>query len=308
MMEDEVEETPTTVADDGLEPESEDDSTELFVDIEDPDAMNDEESLGETQGRQLGPGPPPPTQMGAGPPPPQDGSAGGAAGRPAPQTGAKEACANAFTNGPEHFCREETMFVFDWDDTVLPSSWVQGQGLRLDSGSTLSAEQAEQLAEVADVAAKTLRAAKRHGSVVLITNAERGWIELSCLKFLPKLCPILEDVRIVSARTTYEGPASPSPLDWKLNAFEVEINRHFTKGGVNDKSRRKNVFSLGDSVHEREALLRATTLAPNCRAKSLKFVERPDVSQLCKQHELITGSFEQMVHHDGNLDLCIRCP
>lgn len=63
----------------------------------------------------------------------------------------------------------------------------------------------------------------------------------------------------------------------------------------------------GDSVHERAALLRATIELPNCRSKSIKFVERPDIDQMLKQHALVTSSFDQIVHRDGNLDLCINC-
>lgn len=213
---------------------------------------------------------------------------------------------SAGKEGP--FTRRETFFVFDWDDTILPSTWVQNQGLRLDAGSTPNAAQRTQLGEAAAAGAKTLRVAKQHGTVVLVTNAERGWIELSCRKFLPTLYPLLEDVRLVSARTTYEGQSCISPLDWKLRAFDDEIERHYRAEVINDPLSRKNVFSLGDSVHEREALLRATSTAPNCRSKSLKFAERPSIAQLCKQHELVSGSFAKMVHHDGNLDLCIRCP
>jgi len=205
------------------------------------------------------------------------------------------------------FTAEETLFIFDWDDTVLPSSWIQGQGLRLDEGSSVNARQRERLAEVARLAAETLRLAKQHGTVVLVTNAERGWIELSCLKFLPTLYPSLENVRIVSARTTYECRRNSSPLDWKLRAFESEINRVYGFETLLAASRRKNVLSLGDSVHEREALYTATSSLPNCCAKSLKFYERPDIAQICKQHSLVTSCFEQIVHHDGNLDLCIRC-
>jgi len=206
------------------------------------------------------------------------------------------------------FEKEETLFIFDWDDTVLPSTWVQRQGLRLDNASVVTSEQLAILAEVADAAGKTMRAARQHGTVVLVTNAERGWIELSCRKFLPTLSPMLENVRMVSARTTYEGPQCKSPLDWKLRAFDAEIARFYGAEVVNDPSMRKNVFSLGDSVHEREALMRATSAAPGCLSKSLKFVERPDVSQIRKQHELIFGCFEQIVHHESHMDLCIRCP
>lgn len=205
------------------------------------------------------------------------------------------------------FLMEETVFIFDWDDTLLPSTWVQSQGLRLDESSEVSPWQREQLAEVAKVAAETLRIAKQLGTVVLITNAERGWIELSCQKFMPTLYPALESLKAISARTTYETPATPSPLDWKVAAFYNELNRLYGHDNLSDVDRRKNVVSLGDGVHEREALLRATGPLPNCRSKSLKFVERPDIAQICKQHSLVTSCFDRIAHHDGNLDLCIRC-
>eukprot|EP00933_Yihiella_yeosuensis_P046069 TRINITY_DN41537_c0_g1_i1.p1 TRINITY_DN41537_c0_g1~~TRINITY_DN41537_c0_g1_i1.p1 ORF type:complete len:243 (+),score=51.58 TRINITY_DN41537_c0_g1_i1:384-1112(+) len=205
------------------------------------------------------------------------------------------------------FSKKETLLIFDWDDTILPSSWVQRQGLRLDESSQVKPHHREELAKVARVAATTLRTAKQLGTVVLITNAERGWIELSCMKFLPSLYPLLEGVKLVSARTTYErSERCSSPLDWKVVAFENEIAR-FYGDALEAADMRKNVLSLGDSVHEREAVMRATASLPNCRTKALKFVEHPDVTELCKQHDLIGSCFEKINHHDDNLDLCIRC-
>lgn len=72
---------------------------------------------------------------------------------------------------------------------------VQGQGLRLDESSEVLPCHRQQLHKVATAAAETLRLAKQLGTVVLITNAERGWIELSCQKFLPTLFPALESVK-----------------------------------------------------------------------------------------------------------------
>jgi hypothetical protein len=208
---------------------------------------------------------------------------------------------------PASFSLEETALIFDWDDTILPSTWVQCQGLRLDDGSQLNSWQRSQLAEVARSCAETLRIAKQFGTVVLVTNAERGWIELSCHKFMPTLLPSLEGVKVLSARTTYENQDCPSPLDWKVRAFESEISRIYGSESLNDIDMRKNVLSLGDSIHEREALLRCTAPLPNCRSKSLKFAERPDISQMLKQHSLVSSCFNRIVHHDGNLDLLIRC-
>lgn len=204
----------------------------------------------------------------------------------------------------ENFSAEDTILIFDWDDTVLPSTWVQEQGLRLDEESIVTEEQKAQLDHIASFAAQTLSVAKRHGTVVLVTNAERGWIELSCQKFMPTLLPSLDGVKILSARTTYEQHGVSSPFEWKFLAFENEIHSFYE---LFSPEQSKNVISFGDSAHEREALIRVTERMPGCRTKSMKFVERPEVDQLVKEHELISGCFKHIVNHDGNLDLCIRC-
>lgn len=201
-----------------------------------------------------------------------------------------------------YFAEKETIMIFDWDDTVLPSSWVQEQGLTLSADSIVTESQQQELTELAKLAASTLEVAKQLGTVVLVTNAERGWIELSCQKFLPGLYPSLNTVKLLSARTEFETAYLQSPFEWKLRAFISEIDRHFQS----ERNGRKNIISLGDSSHEREALINATWKLPNCRTKSLKFVERPQISQLCKQHSLAASCLHQVVHHDGNLDLCIK--
>jgi hypothetical protein len=202
------------------------------------------------------------------------------------------------------FAAKDTILIFDWDDTVLPSTWIQEQGLRLDEESVPTQEQKAQLNTMAGFAQQTLTVAKRHGTVILVTNAERGWIELSCQKFMPTLLSTLENVKILSARSTYEQPGVMSPFEWKFFAFESEIHSFYSQC---DNDHRKNVISFGDSAHEREALIRVTERLPLCCTKSLKFVERPEVEQLVKEHELISGCFRHIVNHDGNLDLCIRC-
>jgi hypothetical protein len=202
------------------------------------------------------------------------------------------------------FGMEGTILIFDWDDTVLPSTWIQEQGLRLDDESHLTEEQMAVLNKMAVFAAQTLNTAKRHGKVVLVTNAERGWIELSCQKFMPSLYSVLEDVKILSARSTYEQPGVQSPFEWKYFAFQSEIHSFFELFSM---EQRKNIISFGDSAHEREALIRVTENMSSCCTKSLKFVERPEIEQLMKEHELMSGCFKHIVNHVGNLDLCIRC-
>lgn len=179
---------------------------------------------------------------------------------------------------------------------------MQEQCLALQSAVPLEAWQESELAELACCAAETLRCAKRLGTVILVTNAERGWIELSCTRFMPTLLPLLEGLKLVSARTMYESARRPTPCDWKIAAFTCELERVFGRS----TARRKNILSIGDSTHEREAVLVSSAPLSNCRTKSLKFVERPKLDQLRRQHMLMATCLRRIVHHDGNLDLVIQ--
>jgi len=199
------------------------------------------------------------------------------------------------------FSKEETIIIFDWDDTILPTTWLDEQGV-CDLEAVPSQEHEEQLQALTDQAIQTLLIAKAHGTVVFVTNAEHGWIELSCQKFMPSLYPLLQDVKILSARTKYEASCSFRPAEWKHLAFRDEIDGFCE---LVNQHRRKNILSIGDSPHEREALIRVTERIPNSCVKAMKLIMRPRLEQLRQQHELIGGCFRDIVDHNGCLDVCI---
>eukprot|EP00397_Hematodinium_sp_SG-2012_P035294 GEMP01037950.1.p1 GENE.GEMP01037950.1~~GEMP01037950.1.p1 ORF type:complete len:307 (+),score=50.47 GEMP01037950.1:282-1202(+) len=204
---------------------------------------------------------------------------------------------------------EQTLILLDWDDTIMPSTWVTRRGLTLSDDSVLTGDQAMELNDFAKVALMTLTAAQQMGTVVLVTNAEAGWIELSCRKFMPSLVIAVERIEQISARSTYEPQGIVSPLEWKIRAFALEISKFFEKDGPTPESMEAiwNVISLGDSAHERDAVMRATEKCKNVRTKSLKMLERPEIDQLKEQHQLIASFFPTIAEYDGHLDLCVRC-
>ena len=66
-----------------------------------------------------------------------------------------------------------------------------------------------------------------------------------------------------------------------------------------------NIISLGDSIHEREAVLRASETLPLVarRVKSVKLQERPELTSLTKTHHLLRKYLKFFLEHDGDLDL-----
>eukprot|EP00697_Spironema_sp_BW2_P014136 gnl/Spiro4/4511_TR2241_c0_g1_i1.p1 gnl/Spiro4/4511_TR2241_c0_g1~~gnl/Spiro4/4511_TR2241_c0_g1_i1.p1 ORF type:complete len:264 (+),score=43.68 gnl/Spiro4/4511_TR2241_c0_g1_i1:100-891(+) len=196
-----------------------------------------------------------------------------------------------------------TVIVFDWDDTLLPSSWLTSTcGLDKTINDLSPAYQSELIAH-AGLVANLISAAQQYGNVVIITNAETGWVQFSSERFMPSLVSILEGIQCISARSTYE-PQFPEPGEWKINAFHNQIQSYNTP-----LSQVLNVVSFGDGEFEREAALtagrRVNASGGMARTKSIKFIERPSVEHLGRQVELIADWLNYIVTIENDLDLML---
>jgi hypothetical protein len=107
---------------------------------------------------------------------------------------------------------QDTFIGFDWDDTLLCSSFLSSRGLRLDSDPNKVKELESQLTELSHSIIAVLSLALQYGPVTVVTNAETGWVQLSCQKFIPLVLPMLNKLTIISARSTYEPMFPGSPL------------------------------------------------------------------------------------------------
>jgi phosphoglycolate phosphatase-like HAD superfamily hydrolase len=202
----------------------------------------------------------------------------------------------------EELARRDCLIIFDWDDTLLTTTWLGEQGLLEEEEAVISPEIDAQLQALADRVVVTLEAAKRRGSVAIVTNAEHGWVEVSCRAFLPSLEAHLAGVKVVSARGCHEENGLFAPTRWKCLAFGELVGEFYSVPGDTDEPlRRRSVVSLGDSEHEMEALKWAAT-GVECHAKSLKFVQRPCLEDLVEEHELVAGLVDCVIDHAGNLD------
>jgi hypothetical protein len=193
-----------------------------------------------------------------------------------------------------------TIIFLDWDDTLLCSSVLSNQGIKLDSDLEGAVDLVTQLEELSTSVITVLNVAMTHGTVYIVTNGETGWVQLSAQKFLPNVVPLLEKLRVLSARSTFEALFPDSPMKWKFHAFQESLNQEYA-----DSHCTKNVLSFGDSHAEREAIRLVTRGLPNTRTKSIKFAERPTIEQLQRQLELVSNCFQYITSHEEDLDLCM---
>jgi hypothetical protein len=224
-----------------------------------------------------------------------------------------------------------TVIFFDWDDTLLASSFVAGLGYKLDTDWDKVKEQAEaagphavadlnnvfkQLQELEVSIAHVINTAMSFGTVHIVTNAETGWVQLSAQKFLPGLVPLVNKLSVISARSTYEPQYADQPIKWKYCAFESKVKAQWSdwssatssptsssSSPVSSDRPIRNVISFGDSHVEREAVRALSRGAVQTRTKSVKFAERSTAEQLRRQHELVSNCFSYLHSHAADLDL-----
>lgn len=206
----------------------------------------------------------------------------------------------------EYHQPNQTIIIFDWDDTLCPSTTCMRQyGL-----SVLGAPPEGEVRAALEVLTKEARlliaaAGELAEKVIVVTNAEEGWVDLSCKAWLPGLQETIAACEVASARSTWEPRGVSSPAGWKARAFEDVIDKFYSRY---QNQSWKNIISIGDAPHEREALSRVSRWAPlgrgkKCRSKSVKFVLRPSIEQLTRELQMLRESLKEIVWHDDDLDL-----
>lgn len=217
--------------------------------------------------------------------------------------------------------RGDRVIIFDYDDTMFPSTYLRELGLTLSSDiSSIPPGFFDQTKELADIVSDTVNHASTLGDIYLVTNGEQGWVELSSCKFMPSLAScLIKFKRIISARGRYESTHPNDPIMWKKEAFSDIIRDYvsyaFVDLGYNflmpiDQSPLKttHLISIGDSLAEREAAIMVYKEygGSNLVCKTLKFFDSPTCEQLKLEMMLVRISLEQIVNHPFAVDVQIN--
>lgn len=203
------------------------------------------------------------------------------------------------------------IFVLDWDDTLLPNTHLALLGFVDESREFVLSEQTlAGLEKVTDQVACFLTSCLSLGSCHIVTNAEEGWVQRSCQRFMPRLLPLLDRAQIISARSRYQSMFPHTPVEWKIAAFtellktEVAQAKSDVSSVVSSVAARQ-IFSIGDATTDRQAIQYVAKRAPQVQLKSVKFLENPTMFQLERQLCLMCNFLPQLATHKDNLDLVL---
>lgn len=203
------------------------------------------------------------------------------------------------TNQWNPLSKEKThnnIFFFDWDDTLLCTSYIAPTGAL--GEVEINKKDRETIGNLDILVYKLLSKTLEKGKVFIITNAAPGWIEFSSKKLYPKSAELLSRVRIISARGLYEKRLPGDMRQWKTRAFKYAMDSINIKRTIPT-----NIVCFGDSIIEIEATYNIKDIFANAFIKTIKFKESPTLVELEKEIKVILSQFETILAAIKNLSI-----
>lgn len=181
------------------------------------------------------------------------------------------------------FSVKHTVIIFDWDDTIFPTSWFTSNNIATDPHIYRN-----YFNKLDDIAKNMLSVAQRYGRVVFCTNALLSWIDMTTT-FLPKTKKL--NIPFISARELYQ---KTHPIDsWKVLAFKKHL-------GITNNT--NNIISVGDALYEYNALVE---LYKNKTAylKVVKFIDRPSFDEVAEQNKKLEAILKNICVSYKHIDM-----
>jgi hypothetical protein len=188
--------------------------------------------------------------------------------------------------------------IFDYDDTLLASHFISLNNISFDK--LIPKETLDLFNELSIQVLKLLNKAILCGEVVIITNAQAGWIEESSKKLMPTVYEFIinKKIKLISARNEMEKTI-PDPTRWKAIIFQKYFELSY------EKKTNINVISFGDNYYDRYALFNLTSNSINLK-KNVKLLDKPTINQLINQLILINKLFDKIITFNKELDVRIE--
>ena len=193
------------------------------------------------------------------------------------------------------------IFIFDWDDTLFPTSWLSSKNYinnNMKLVSQLNLEDQFTLTTYSQKIAVLLEKCLHIGHVIVITNADNGWIKECISKFMPNLVELITRIQCYSAKHLFQETFIP--FYWKVATFSYALRNYM------DEKQQTSIISFGDSEYEKNANKLFCMNYKNCYSKVIKYIENPTITQLEKENDLVCNYINHICNYTGNIDNIIN--
>lgn len=173
----------------------------------------------------------------------------------------------------------KTIIIFDWDDTLFPTTFVQKYNVNKQNRFAYYRE----FAQLEKNINKLLQISMRYGDTYILTNGSSGWFKYT-LNFIPKTIKTLKKLKnIISARDRYEKYYKDKIL-WKFYSLYNILLKNNNINKIIFISDLEDDFKIFDRI-------KLIDIFSKIDLYLYKLYDKPMFGELIYQHEKLLDMF-----------------
>ena len=176
--------------------------------------------------------------------------------------------------------RNETLFLLDWDDTLMCSTFVLKRAL------TLSEDEQNVINSLGKVVTQFLETCKNYGKIIIMTNSNGDWMRKTAKEFLKIRPEVFSDIKIISTRDKYLEKGIEKKK-WK----EIALEELFLKYG----DLILNLICASDSEMDIEVFKNLASRKKDINVSTIKFKKNPSPLILIRQIKFLNKNLFDII-------------
>jgi hypothetical protein len=191
--------------------------------------------------------------------------------------------------------KTKTLVIFDWDDTLFPTTWVTSNNIIFDN---LDATSLLYFSDIDKIISSIFSSIKE--KIIIVTNASTLWVHKCINSVLPQTKKTT-NLKIYSSRDMYQKTYPTDNFMWKKLFFEYIIKKVYGQ-----RNFIPHIISVGDADYEYFALINLYAKDNNKIVKAIKLLRYPNKEDLCNELHVLLNVLPNCIESNKNLDISFR--
>ena len=180
---------------------------------------------------------------------------------------------------------KETIFIFDWDDTLMCTSFITLKT------QPLSKEEKNIISNLGNLVSVFLSHCLEYGKIIILTNSSENWVKNTSINYLGISDLIDKNIKIVSTRDKYSNKGLEQ-RKWKEIALD-EINNKY-----GDKI--ENLICASDSEKDINIFKKFMQKNKGINISTIKFKRKPSPLIMLKEIKYLIECINSIIGTNKN--------
>ncbi len=181
---------------------------------------------------------------------------------------------------PSKNVRRKTVFLLDWDDTLMCTSFI------LSKTRPLSDEEKNTVTNLGEIVNIFLEECFKYGNIIIMTNSTEKWMKKSAQNYLKIKKDIMDNIKIISTKDRYLKKGIEVGK-WKQLALEEILLKY----GDNIE----NLICGSDSENDIDIFKNISNKYKDINFSTIKFKTKPSPLIMIKQIDYLNKKISQII-------------